>query len=172
MIKTSFKIFAWLCFLALSCCGVMAIVYSNLPSWQRIAGAAVFELAALGSVVFPERGWRKIAWFAAVFAVVLGWWLRLVPENDRDWSPDLAKLPYADIAGSSVTIHNIRNCNYQAADEYTVRHHDRTFSLASLRTMDLFLADWGAPNIAHPMLSFGFGGDNYICFSIKAVHFN
>ena len=98
---------------------------------------------------------------------LLTWWLALRPSNERDWRPDVAKLPFAEINGSSVTIRNIRDCDYRSEDDYTVRHYDRSFDLGSLRSMDLFLVDWGLPNIAHTMLSFGFGGDKYICLSIE-----
>jgi hypothetical protein len=33
--------------------------------------------------------------------------------------------------------------------------------------MDLYLVDWGLPHMAHTMLSFGFGKDEYVCFSIE-----
>jgi hypothetical protein len=145
----------------------MAIVYSNHPAWLRYGGAAVFVILALLSLLLPRKGAWKAAWFGSVFAAVLGWWLALPPSNDRDWAPDVALLPWADIAGSSVTLHNIRDCEYRTESDYTVRHYDRAFDLASLRTMDLFLVDWGAPNIAHTMLSFGFGGGRYVCFSIE-----
>ncbi len=31
------------------------------------------------------------------FVVVLGAWLAIPPSHDRDWQPDMATLPYADI---------------------------------------------------------------------------
>ena len=158
---------AWLLFGLLTCWGGMAIVYSNLPAGLRYGGAALFLTAALLAVRLPRKGGWKAACYAGVFSVTLGWWLALPPSNDRDWEPDVAKLPYADITGSSVTLHNIRDCRYRTEKDYTVRHYDSPFGLASLRTLDLFLVDWGAPNIAHTMLSFGFGGDRYVCFSIE-----
>ena len=162
-----FRGFAWLVFIALACWGGMSLVYSNLPAGLRFGAAAVFVISALASVILPRQGWKKAACFAPLFALTLAWWLFLPPSNDRDWQPDVAELPYADISGSSVTVHNIRNCEYRSEFDYTVRHYDRTFDLGSLRSMDLFLVDWGAPNIAHTMLSFGFGGGKYICFSIE-----
>jgi len=158
---------AWLLFSLLTCWGAMAIVYSNHPAGPRCVGAALFITAALLAAVLPRKAGRKAAWFAGVFSLTLAWWLALPPSNDRDWAPDVARLPWADIAGSSVTLHNIRDCEYRTESDYTVRHYDRAFDLASLRTMDLFLVDWGAPNIAHTMLSFGFGGNRYVCFSIE-----
>jgi hypothetical protein len=111
--------------------------------------------------------WFKGLGFLAAFAVVLAWWLFMPPSNTRNWQPDVAVLPWADMQGTRVTIHNIRNCDYRSETDYTVRHYDRTFELAKLKSLDLFLVYWGSPYIAHTMLSFGFEGDGFVCFSIE-----
>ncbi len=161
------KALAGLLFLALTCWGAMAIVFSNLPDGLRLVGAGAFGIAALGSVMIPRSTRWKIACFSSVFALVLTGWLALPPSNVRDWQPDVATLPSATIAGGTVILHNIRNCDYRTETDYVVRHYDRTFDLGSLRSMDLFLVDWGLPHMAHTMLSFGFGRDEYVCFSIE-----
>ena len=79
----------------------------------------------------------------------------------------MAVLPYADIAGNQVTIHNIRNCDYRTETDFDVHHYDRTFNLDALRTVDLYLVTWGSPHIAHTMVSFGFTNGDYVCFSIE-----
>jgi hypothetical protein len=101
------------------------------------------------------------------FLLVLGWWLWLPPSNHRDWQPDLALLPYAEIKGNQVTIHNIRNCEYRTETDFDVRYYDKTFDLDQLRRVDLFLVYWGSPHMAHTMVSFGFGDDDYVCLSIE-----
>ena len=161
------KVFAWLIFLAMTCWGTMAIAYSGLSAGLRPVAAGAFGIAAFGSVLLPRSSVGKIALFSSVFGLVLAWWLALPPRNDRDWQPDVATLPSATIRGSTVTIHDIRNCDYRSESDYTVRHYDRTFNLESLRRMDLFLVDWGMPHIAHTMLSFGFDNDEYVCISIE-----
>lgn len=161
------QIFVGLIFLAMTCWGTMAIVYSNLSADLRLVAAGAFGILALGSVILPRRTSWKITCFLSVFALVLAWWMVLSPSNGRDWQPDVAKLPSATIIGSTVTIHNIRNCDYRVESDYVVQYYDRTFNLESLRSMDLFLVDWGLPHIAHTMLSFGFDGGKYVCFSIE-----
>jgi hypothetical protein len=161
------RLLAWLAPLLLTCWGAMAIVYSNLPAGLRYGGAAAFAILALLSLTLPRKGSRKAVWFGAVFAPALGWWLALPPSNDRDWAPDVALLPGAEVSASSVTLRDIRDCAYRAEYDYDVRHYDRAFELDDLRTLDLFLVDWGAPHIAHTMLSFGFGGGRHVCFSIE-----
>ena len=105
--------------------------------------------------------------FIGIFAVVIMWWLTIPPSNARDWQPDVAVLPYATFNGNEVTIHNIRNSDYRTETDYTVRHYDKTFDLAKLKSVDLSLVYWGSPYIAHTMMSFGFEGDGTICFSIE-----
>jgi uncharacterized protein DUF4105 len=161
------QVLAWLLFLAMTCWGAMAIVYSNLPAGPRLVAAGAFGISALGSVILPRRNIWRIICFSSVFVVVLAWWLALPPSNVRDWQPDVAKLPSAVITGNIVSLHDIRNCDYRTENDYVVQYYDKTFDLGSLRSMDLFLVDWGLPHIAHTMLSFGFDKDEYVCFSIE-----
>jgi hypothetical protein len=134
--------------------------------WLRWPLACVFVLTILLVWIFAK--WRRAVVVNLVaFAVVLGWWLSLKPSNTRDWLPDLALLPYAESRGNLVTIHNIRNCDYRTTTDFDVRHYDKTFDLAKLRFVDLFLVYWGSPHMAHTMISFGFDGGDYVCFSIE-----
>jgi hypothetical protein len=98
---------------------------------------------------------------------VVGWWFCLQPSNEREWQPDLAKLAYADTAGRQVTLHNIRNCSYRTETDFDVRHYDKTLDLEQLRTVDLYMVYWGSPHMAHTIVSFGFEGGDYVCFSIE-----
>jgi hypothetical protein len=104
---------------------------------------------------------------AGAFLLVLAWWLTIQPSNDRDWQPDSAVLAYADIEGNRITVHNIRNCDYRTRSDFDARYYDKTFDLDRLRSADLFMVYWGSPNIAHTMVSFGFQGGDYLCFSIE-----
>jgi hypothetical protein len=104
---------------------------------------------------------------AAGFVLVLAWWLTLQPSNDRDWQPDLAVLAYADLEGNKVTLHNIRNNDYRTETDFEVRHYDKIFDLDKLRSADFYMVYWGSPHMAHTMVSFGFEGGDYLCFSIE-----
>jgi hypothetical protein len=98
---------------------------------------------------------------------VLAWWFTLQPSNGRDWQPDVAVLPYAEINGNQITLHNIRNCDYRTETDFDVRHYDKTFNLDQLRSADMYFVYWGSPNIAHTMVSFGFESGDYVCISIE-----
>jgi hypothetical protein len=154
--------------LALANLWAAAALFFDVPvSWLRAPLAVVYLLGLLAICIFVKGRWRKIGLTASAFALVLAWWFTLRPSNNRDWQPDVAVLPYADINGNKVTVHNIRNCDYRTETDFDVRHYDKTFDLEKLRAVDLFMVYWGSPMIAHTMMSFGFDGGDYLCFSIE-----
>ncbi len=101
------------------------------------------------------------------FGVVLIWWLSLTPSNDRNWQPDVAQTPWAEIEGDRVTVHNLRNCDYRTETDYTCAWETREFDLSQLRGVDIFITWWGSPWIAHPILSFDFGDGKHLPISIE-----
>jgi hypothetical protein len=135
-------------------------------TWLRLPLAVIFGLGMVAVWIFVRRPWKLVV-TAAGFVVVVSWWFTLQPSNNRDWLPDVAGLPYADINGNQVVIHNIRNCDYRTETNFTVQYYDKTYDLAALRTVDLYLVTWGSPDIAHTMVSFGFTNGDYVCFSIE-----
>jgi hypothetical protein len=161
------KVFIRFCLLVMAGWATVAILYSNLPDIIRPWIAGIFGLGSLIALVGMHRN-RRVRWgFLAAFAVVLIWWLLMPPSNSKNWQPDVAVLPWADIQGNKVTLHNIRNCDYRSETDYTVRHYDKSFDLTKLKGIDLSLVYWGSPYIAHTMLSFDFDGEGFVCFSIE-----
>lgn len=160
----------FLCLVLIACLGTLAIYFSNLPSTLLPIASGGFALVAVILILAGLRKRKRRAWgaflvlFALVFAV---WWLLIPPSNHRNWQPDVAVLPWAEVKDNLVTVHNIRNVEYRTETDYTVRHYDRRFDLTGLRSVDLFLVYWGSPSIAHTMLSFGFEDGSYLCFSIE-----
>ncbi len=45
---------------------------------------------------------------------------------------------------------------------------DRTYNLSDLRAVDLFFTTWGVRWIGHPIVSFDFGNNQHLAFSIEA----
>jgi len=115
---------------------------------------------------------KRSRWAAALcltgFCCVLAWWLTLEPSNDGDWQPDNARTAWAEMDGDRVTIHNLRNCDYRTETVYTNCWSDRTLDLSQLRAADLFLTNWGIPFASHPIVSFQFGDNQHVAFSIEA----
>ena len=153
--------------LLLTVWAVAALYFDVRVPWLRVPLAAAYVLAVLAVWIFVKRRWVAAGMTVGGFALVLAWWFTLQSSNDRDWQPDLAVLAYADLNGNKVTIHNIRNCDYRTETDYDVRHYDKTFDLEKIRTVDLYMVYWGPPYMAHTMMSFGFEGGDYLCFSIE-----
>jgi hypothetical protein len=147
---------------------VMAIYYSNLPAqFFRLVACATYMAGLGAALVWVRPWWRARLVLLGAFLVIIAWFLLIPPSNNRDWQPDVAVLPWAEIKGEQVTVHDVRNCDYRTETDYTVRHYDKTVDLEKLRSADFYVVYWGSPMIAHTMLSFGFGENDYLCFSIE-----
>ena len=129
--------------------------------------AALFGWAVVSVVVLFRPRWMVPVVVAVLILGVLGWWLTLQPRQWWDWKTEVALLPYATREGEVVTVHHVRNFDYRSEDDFTPHYETRRLDLRKLRAVDLFVTYWGSPYIAHPILSFDFGEDGRICFSIE-----
>ena len=154
------------CLLIMAGWATLAILFSTLPGFTRFLVAGLFGIGSLFAI-FGRYGRPAQLGLLLAFAVVLGCWLSMSPSNNRNWQPDVILIPWAEIQGNNVTIHNIRNCDYRSETDYTVRHYDKTIDLPKLKSVDVFLVYWGVPFIAHTILSFGFEGDGFVSFSVE-----
>jgi hypothetical protein len=151
--------------------GVLALYYfdhERLGLRTILAtGFAVASLAALTGFTRPRWRWRAFTLYGLLFAVLLWRWFALEPSNDREWQPEVAVLPYATFDGDLVTVHSIRNFDYRSETDFTPAYYDKTFDLRQLDSVDLIASYWMGPHIAHTLLSFGFGGKDYLAISIE-----
>ena len=129
--------------------------------------ALVFGVVTLlVAVLVRPRWWAKLG-IGGVVVCLLVWWFAIPPRQYRDWKTGCALTAHAVIEGDTVTIHNVRNFDYRTEMDFTPRYERRRFDLANLRGMDLFINYWGSPYMAHPIVSFDFGADGRVCFSIE-----
>jgi hypothetical protein len=97
---------------------------------------------------------------------------RIAPSNYRDWMPEQAVLPQAEIQGNRVSIQNVRNCQYFANDVYLVGHYNMSFDLSDVQGVDFIVVPFaGSPAVAHTMLSFKIlgpdGKPDYLAVSVE-----
>jgi len=144
-----------------------AFVYDLPFEALRAPMAIVYGLAMLVVFFVVRDRWLAKGLVAAGFALVLAWWLSLRPSNDRPWLPDVAQTGWAEVDGDHVTLHNVRNCDYRTALDYTPHWETRTVDLSKLRGIDLAINYWGSAWMAHPVVSFQFENAPPICFSIE-----
>ncbi len=152
---------------------VLAIYFGDSHSSKvQTFIAAVFGLFGLGTLVgLGFAGCRKylLVAYSILFVAILCWWLLAIkPSNERQWQPDLAKLPYATVNGDTVTVYNIRNFDYRDEFDFSPAYYSKTFDLNKLEGVDLFAVYWMGPAIAHTIMSFNFGDKDYLAVSIEA----
>lgn len=160
------RLVLWIFLLAATVWGSAALWFDGPASLAALLAAA-FPLATLVLLIMLRPGRRAYAAFLVLFAVLLGWWLNLEPSNDRDWQPDVARLPTAEIQGDTLTLHNVRNFDYRTETDYTERWETRSYDLSKLRGLDLFVIYWGSPSIAHTILSWDFDDGQHLAVSIE-----
>lgn len=154
--------------LALLTIWAAAALYIDLPvAWLRLPAALIYVVIMISAPLMLRDRWAATGVVASGFVLVLAWWLSLYPSNNRNWQPDVARRPWAEIEGDRVTIHNVRNCDYRTETDYIPHWETRTFDLSELRGVDIFLTYWGSPWIAHPIVSFDFGEGNHVAISIE-----
>src|SRR5512139_3779517 len=158
------RLVLWIVLLAATVWGSAALWFDG-PASLAALFAAAFALAvvALLIILWPRR--RAYAAILVLFAVLLGWWLSLEPSNDRDWQPDVAQLPAAEIRGDRLVLRNVRDFNYRSETDYTEHWETRRYDLSKLRGLDLFVIYWGSPSIAHTILSWDFGDGQHLAIS-------
>jgi hypothetical protein len=158
----------WLVLALLTLWAVAALYVDFRIAALRIPLTVIYVLAIIAVLVKVKRWLWAAALCFAGFCVVLTWWLSLKPSNDGDWQADTSRTAWAEINGDRVTIHNLRNCDYHTEIEYSDCWSDRTVYLSQLRFADLFFTTWGPKYIGHPIVSFQFGDNDHVAFSIEA----
>lgn len=129
--------------------------------------ASGFGLAVLLIAALLKPIWRAKLVIVLGIVLVAIWWFTLQPRQYRDWKPEVALTPHASIEGDLVTFYNVRNFDYRTETDFTPRYEMRRLNMRNLRAVDVFINYWGSPYMAHPILSFDFGNDGRICFSIE-----
>ena len=158
----------WFVLTLLTLWGIAALYVDFRVPALRIPVTVIYVLVVIAILLKVKPRLGAAALCFAAFCIVLTWWLSLKPSNDGEWQPDTARTAWAEIDGDRVTIHNLRNCDYRTKTEYSNCWSDRTVYLSQLRYADLFFTTWGPKYIGHPIISFQFGDNDHIAFSIEA----
>ena len=156
----------WFLLLLLNLWAVAALSVDCRIEWLRAALVVIYVVALMSFIL---RTGRRRALFCLICpCMVIVWWLSLKPTDDGAWRPDVARRAWAEATGNRITLHNVRNCDYRSETEYTNCWSDRTYDLSDLRGADFFFVNWGVRWIGHPIVSFDFGNNKHLAFSIEA----
>jgi uncharacterized protein DUF4105 len=143
-----------------------AVLALSLDGPGRTAAAGfVLLLVVLRFRLRPHRRARLAV--AAALALVVVWWLSLQPSNDRDWQPDVARLPGMRVEGDRLELTDVRDFAWTSDEEGTPRWQPEEFQLADVVGVDLVLCDWGAPAIVHTIMSWEFADGRHLAISIE-----
>jgi hypothetical protein len=147
----------------------LSLWFANLSLESlRSALASSFVAASLllVAIVRPRR--RKLIAVVGLNAIVTACYFADRPSNDRDWQPDVAVTPSAEIAGDRVAIRGVRNFRYRSESDFDERWEERIYDLSKLRSLDLVMCFWDPVDYCHTMLSFGFEGGDQLVASVEA----
>lgn len=137
------------------------------PGWLTRAGAWVFALVTLGSLVGLRPFVRGVGVALGAFALVLLWFFSLAPSNTGEWQPDVTQLAHGEVNGDILTIHNVRDFTYRSETDFTESWETRSYDLSKLNGLDMYFSHWGAPAIAHTIMSWDFSDGQHIAISIE-----
>lgn len=125
--------------------------------------------------------WHIIKWiikwlFVCALVVVLGGLafgllyagLR-TPSLNRDWQIDQAILPTADIKGTKILVHNVRDFRYSTSSKDAVAHYyDANYDLKDITGMDFIVEPFSSiRGFAHTMFSFNFKDGRHVMVSVE-----
>src|SRR3984885_10557030 len=139
------------------------------PEGLRAAAAIVFAILGLATIgaLFFRRGLIALAVFAIAFGGLLAWWSTIKPPLDGDWAPDVARQTTGSIEGDILALSDVRDFDWRSDTDFPEKGSKRSYDLSKLKTLDLFLAYWAGPEMAHVIMSFGFEDGNHIAWSVE-----
>jgi hypothetical protein len=165
----------WLLRIAIALVAIVFAVWGGLalhfagPRPVALANglAILWAVGSLAVLLFLRPFRRALLVYALGLVLLHAWWYSLEPRNDRDWIADVAHPPTAELDGDTLTIHDLRNFDYRSETDYTARWETRTYDLARLNGLDLFMSYWGSPSIAHTIMSWDFDDGQHLAISIE-----
>ena len=158
------------CVIVLMAClwALLALWYFDLwPRWVRVPVAILWAVAVI--VIFslmPQTGATAVA-ACGVLLISLAWTF-VRPSNERNWTRDQTRMPFANFEADVVDIQHVRYATYRNTDDYDVRWSTKRYDLNAIRTVDFLVepfAAWRGP--AHTLLTFGFSDGEHVAISVE-----
>lgn len=163
----AFRLLATLIVLGATTWGSGLLLFRLTGTTATIA-AIGFGIAGLAGAIGLWSGAARLPLsFAVLFVGLLGWWNGFTPSHDRNWIPELARLPSIARESDTLTVSNLRNFNWRSESDYDERWETRRYDLSKVEGIDLFLSYWSGEAIAHLLVSFPFADQPPLTFSIE-----
>ncbi len=163
----AFRLLATLIILGATAWGCGLLLF-RLTGATAMLGAIGFGIAGLAGATGLWTGAARLPLsFAVIFVGLLGWWAGLKPTHERNWIPELARLPAIAREGEIITVTNLRDFAWRAERDYDQRWETKRYDLMKVEGADLFLSYWSGEAIAHLLVSFTFSDQPPLTFSIE-----
>jgi len=146
--------------------GALALHFAGPPGARTVL-PVVWLLGTLAILVFVRPFGREAIAFAVAAGVLLAWWSTIRPSNDRPWIADVARPPYGEVVGDTLTLHNVRNFDYRSETDFTEHWETRRYDLSKIDRLDFFMSYWGSRMIAHTIMSWAFTDGQHVAVSIE-----
>ncbi len=156
---------------------VLATAWGALALWYRapegpgIRTACAMLWIALGLAcsvaLWCGRFAAGLAVYGVAHALFLIWWRSLRPSNEREWADDVSQTVGGKVEANMVTLDKVRDFVWRTNTDYVERWVPRRYDLVRLDSLDMIVSYWSRASIAHMLISFGFGGDQYVVFSVE-----
>ena len=128
-----------------------------------------------------KKIWRGLWWgikwalFWAGFVFLFGLSIGLIyaglrtPSLNRNWETDQAILPTAEISGTKILVHNVRDFRYSTStNDATPHYYDATYDLIDITGMDFIVEPFSnIKGFAHTMFSFNFKNGQHVMVSVE-----
>jgi len=117
------------------------------------------------------KRWYEGRWGMALLLLVslILYLSMLKPSNEGPWREEHARPAYTELAGRSVTIHNIRDFRRDEHQQATNQEYfSKTWELDDIERIWFGLSHFGPFGLAHSFLSVEFNDGEYLSISIEA----
>jgi hypothetical protein len=92
-----------------------AALYIDLPATNLSQPIAILYLIVVAAVLFLFKfRWVSLGIGFALFTGVALWRWSIKPSSNRDWQPEVAETAWTERDGDKITIHNLRNFDYES----------------------------------------------------------
>lgn len=156
---------------------LLPAIWGCFALWYQLSGGmplkilavalwAVFSLVILIALSRTRHLIVALA-FGLAFGMLLLWWQRVMPSNDRPWADDVAQMTSGTVQGNRVVLRNVRNFEWRTDTDYSQRWETRSYDLDHLASVDMILSYWSMRAIAHVLISFGFDDGDHVVFSVE-----
>jgi hypothetical protein len=163
----AFRVLATLVILGSTAWGAGLLLF-RLSGTMASVAAIGFGIAGLAGAIGLWSGALRLPLsYAVIFLGLLGWWSGMAPSHQRDWIPELARLPEIARESETITVSNLRDFRWRSETDYDQRWETRSYDLNRIQGADLFLSYWSGEAIAHLLVSFPFADQPPLTFSIE-----